>query len=89
MKNCVVIIVCSQGLSLHWVTPALSAAATGDEFTLEGGRVRVSRKVESFSSDLVTVTSTTEVDPVALGDQGFYVCRAARKEEGGEVKEAR
>ncbi len=74
------------------MTPALSAAATRDEYTLEGGRVRVAKQVtssrgpsSSSSSSLVTVISTATVDPVALGDQGFYVCRVARS--GGSVGE--
>ncbi len=68
-------------MSLRWLTPALSqshaADAAGDEYSLEYGRVRVTReeREDSAATSLVTVTTWAVVDPVALGDQGFYLCQ--------------
>ncbi len=70
-----------DGVSLRWLTPALSqshaADAAGDEYSLEYGRVRVTReeREDSAATSLVTVTTWAVVDPVALGDQGFYLCQ--------------
>jgi FMS-like tyrosine kinase 1 len=68
-------------VSLSWRNPALmNSQHLEQEYSLEGGRVSVIKRVEESPDRLgyYVVTSEIKINPVSFGDQGDYSCELAK-----------